>query len=630
MKKETEMLFNGITNIDDDLIESAQIRHESARRPIRFMPWAAGAAAVCVCAAAVGVFMLNSGTPEIDVEKTPVTESSTIGTETDAPHTGTSTSALSDFHPLTVTEPAETSISEELPTVTADTASESVPPETTPAENTTTVTATAGSSAPATETLTQPTETTSKTSDTTTSEATTSENTTVSVTETTAVTERNIPQTSVNDLTYLSAPDDDAAVLSEPSYPYFPPYPDESVYTNDDEYEEVWSEWATVKNTLRKQPAGYKNGTEPFFRNSIRTFLGTAENENKVYSPLSLFMALGMSAEISGGYTRQQFLDVLGQDSIEDLRSHAKSIWEANYSDDGAAKCILASSVWLSNGIDYAAETVGSISGNYYSSVYSGIPGTEEYDKLLRDWLNKQTDGLLEEYASDVQLDPATVIALASTVNYSGKWRDKFNKEQTKKRSFCTPDGYIGCNFMNTERDMFVYGGEHFTAISMELEENGYMRLILPDDGYTPESLLNDEDAISFVTAERLDTITQQKFMTVALSVPKFDVSQRFDLTDGMKKLGITDAFDASVSDFEPLTDTDIDLSIGSASQAARVMIDEDGCKAAAFTIISYDGALDFEELDRIELVFDKPFIFEIMSETGLPLFVGIVNNPAQ
>ena len=117
--------------------------------------------------------------------------------------------------------------------------------------------------------------------------------------------------------------------------------------------------------------------------------------------------------------------------------------------------------------------------------------------------------------------------------------------------------------------------------------------------------------------------------LTVALSVPKFDISQRFDLTEGMRKLGITDAFDVSVSDFEPLTDTGAEISIGSAVQAARVTIDEDGCKAAAFTLISYDGALDFEELDRIELVFDKPFIFEIMSETGLPLFVGIVNNPA-
>ncbi len=626
MSKETEKLFNGITGIDDDLIEAAQIRHENARRPIRFMPWAAGgAAAVCVCAAAVAVFVMNPAAPKISVDEPQSTTSLTSVTETDVPYTASPTSASLSFSSAAVTPksssiPHDTS-TPDLPAVTADTTVMTAPPQTITTADTMTETDLFVSELPVTLTENEEVIISSSAIPATTS---------VTTKETTSETTRKIPQTSVNDLTYLAAPDDDAAVLSEPSYPYFPPYPDESVYTDDDEYEDVWSEWATVKNTLRKQAAGYKNGTEPFFKNSIRTFLDTAENKNKVYSPLSLFMALGMSAEISGGYTRQQFLDVLGQESIEDLRSHAKSIWEANYSDDGAAKCILASSVWLSNGIDYAAETVGSISGNYYSSVYSGIPGTEEYDKLLRDWLNKQTDGLLEEYASDVQLDPATVIALASTVNYSGKWRDKFNKELTKKRSFRTPDGYIGCYFMNTERDMFVYGGDHFTAISMQLEENGNMRLILPDDGFTPEALLNDEDTLSFIMKERLDYAEHAKFMTVALSVPKFDVSQQFDLTDGMKKLGITDAFDASVSDFEPLTDTDIDLSIGSASQAARVMIDEDGCKAAAFTIISYDGALDFDELDRIELVFDKPFLFEIMSETGLPLFVGIVNNPAQ
>ncbi len=34
--------------------------------------------------------------------------------------------------------------------------------------------------------------------------------------------------------------------------------------------------------------------------------------------------------------------------------------------------------------------------------------------------------------------------------------------------------------------------------------------------------------------------------------------------------------------------------------------------------------------IDHVEFTLDRPFIFEIMSETGLPLFVGIVNNPVQ
>ena len=45
-------------------------------------------------------------------------------------------------------------------------------------------------------------------------------------------------------------------------------------------------------------------------------------------------MALGMSAEITDGNSRQQILDVLHQKDIDTLRSHSRSIWQANYMDD--------------------------------------------------------------------------------------------------------------------------------------------------------------------------------------------------------------------------------------------------------------------------------------------------------
>lgn len=621
MSKETEKLYKGITEIDEDMIEDAQDRYNSCKKPLRFIPWAGAAAAVCVCAA-VGVFVLNGGLPSgdnipvataVSTSETSVTEVSTLETTASLPEVVTTSP--------TDTEPNETSISEQSP-ITADTTSESAPEETEPAiitvitEQTTsdTVTETAISSSSVSETTKE----------------TTAETTAEITSETTPVTERKEPQISVNELTYLAAPDDAAAVLTEPVYPYIPPYPDEDVYTDYDEYDAVYEAWENAKYKLRNQPEGYTNGTDSFFRNSIREILSDGGSENKVFSPLSMFMALGMSAEISGGYTRQQFLDVLGQDSIEDLRSHAKSIWEANYSDDGAAKCILASSVWLNNCINYAQETIGNISDCYYSSVYSGIPGTEEYDRMIQEWLNSQTDGMLNEQCSDVQLDPSMYIALASTVNYSGKWRDHFSKNNTKMRSFQTPNGFIGCDFMNTDKDMFVSYTDKFTAVSLSLEENGSMRLILPDKGINPEDLLSDSVAIEYMMLKNTFYFKNNKYLSVSLSVPKFDVSQQFDLTDGMKKLGITDAFDPNVSDFEPLTDDSTDISIGTATQAARVMIDEDGCKAAAFTLISYDADMAIETEEHIDLIYDRPFIFEIMSATGLPLFVGIVNNPTE
>lgn len=416
---------------------------------------------------------------------------------------------------------------------------------------------------------------------------------------------------------YNNHPATNKMVLAAAAYPAIPQYPSEDDDTD-------YTEWLEAMKALRNQPTGYKDGFDTFFTNSTRTFLSDAGTENRVYSPLSLYMALGMSAEITDGNTRQQILDVLAQDDIDTLRSHSKSIWQANYVDDGMAKCVLATSLWTNKKIRYDKKTVNFIAENYYSSVFTGDPSSDKYNKLMQDWINEQTDGMLTDYVSDITMSPEMVLTLASTVNYAGKWRNKFDAELTKSDTFHTPNGDIQCDFMNAERDILYFWGDKFASISMWLENNGQMRLILPDEGVSPEELINDDEAIGYMMSR--GDYANSKFVTVNMSVPKFDVSSNIDLKDGLGELGITDLFDSTKSDFSPLTKSADGIALSSAEQDTRVIIDEEGCKAAALTVMLYAGAAIPE--DRVDFVLDRPFIFEIMSETGLPLFVGIVNNP--
>ena len=411
-------------------------------------------------------------------------------------------------------------------------------------------------------------------------------------------------------------------LLAAAVYPEMPAYPE-----NDYDAYEAW--WA-AKSALRDQPDGYKDGFDVFFSDSTRAFLSDAGTENMIYSPLSLYMALGMSAEITDGNTRQQILDVLKQSDIDTLRSHSRSIWQANYADDGMAKCVLATSLWTNNNIAYDQDTVDLLAKNYYSSVFTGVPGSDEYNGLLQAWLNEQTDGLLTDYVSDIKMDPEMVLTLASTVNYSGKWNYKFSKENTETGTFHSPDGDVQCSFMNEERDTTYFWGDKFASISMSLESNGQMRLILPDEGVSAEDLINDDEAIGYMIDSKrsAEIYPNSKFVTVNISIPKFDVSSDIDLRDGLVKLGITDLFDPAKSDFSPLTESADSIALSRAEQDTRVMIDEEGCKAASLTIMDYSGAAMPE--DQVDFVLDRPFIFEIVSETGLPLFVGIVNDPVQ
>lgn len=411
--------------------------------------------------------------------------------------------------------------------------------------------------------------------------------------------------------------DDKAYPLAMPVYPDMPEYPLEGDA-------EGYDAWRESIQSLREHPMGYGYGFDSFFTESSKVFLAGAENENIVYSPLSLYMALGMSAEICDGNSRQQILEVLAQDNIEALRENARAVWRANYMDDGMAKCVLATSLWTNNNCAYNQSIIDTLAGNYYSSIYTGDPAEESYNKLMQDWLNEQTDGLLSEYVSDIRMDPQMILTIASTVNYSGKWTDEFSDKNTRESMFYSPQGDVKCEFLNAQRNTAYYWGDKFSAIELSLENNGEMRIILPDEGVSPQELLSDEQVLEYIT--KYNGYENYKFVSVNMSVPKFDVSSEIDLKDGLSQLGITDIFDSEKADFSPLSENLGNVALSKAQHDSRVMIDEEGCKASALTALQFAGSAMPE--DEVDFVVDRPFIFEIVSETGLPLFIGIVNNP--
>jgi serpin B len=149
------------------------------------------------------------------------------------------------------------------------------------------------------------------------------------------------------------------------------------------------------------------------------------------------------------------------------------------------------------------------------------------------------------------------------------------------------------------------------------------MWLILPDEGVPPEELLNDEK----VAALYLGGETKYKQVMLNLSVPKFDVSSDIDLIGQLQTLGVTDVFQPGAADFSPMTEQPDGLAVTEAKHAARVMIDEKGCLAAAYTVILTEGAAMPPD-EEADLILDRPFLFVLTAKDGSVLFMGIVNDP--
>ena len=416
-----------------------------------------------------------------------------------------------------------------------------------------------------------------------------------------------------------------ACALVTSEYPVMEQIPEESKYENYEEYDKARDDWWESRRANKPESKEYQDGLQEFCTKTVQEFLAGEDEQNKVYSPLNVYLALGMLAELTDNESRTQILDLLNVDTIEALREKVTKLWNASYYDDGILTSRLASSLWLNEKVNFVPETLKTLAEVYYASSYQGKMGSAEFDAALQGWLNEQTGGLLEEQASGVKMTPETILALATTIYYKGKWSDAFYEGATEKGIFHAPSGDITCDFMHQSETHFVYSGETFTAIAKSFLYGGNMYLILPDEDVSVKQLLLEKEVMDFIFAG--NEWEHKLLLKVNLSMPKFDVASDMSLIDGLKKLGVTNVFDAETSDFTPMTTDTEDIFVSKVSHAARVKVDEEGCEAAAYTVIMMENTSMFLG-DEVDFILDRPFLFVITGTDGLPLFVGVVNQP--
>ena len=412
-------------------------------------------------------------------------------------------------------------------------------------------------------------------------------------------------------------------LVEHATYPKMAKYP--SSDRGSDAFKDEYKKWSDDKKDRLKYLGSWE-GLDEFYLSTVSEFLSDTNGKNAVYSPVNVYMALAMLAETTDKNSRAQILSLLGADSIDALRDKAHSIWNASYSDDGAVTSIIANSVWLDSELDPNDETLKLLAKKYYASTFSGEMGSDELNKALREWINEQTGGLLEDMTDGIELDENTILTLASTVYFQAKWANEFQIVNTEENIFHSPNGDVLVDFMR-RTDMYgkYYFGGKFSATSKSLEGSGNMYFILPDEDVTVDELLHDTEALNFIASN--GNWENKKTIKVNLSVPKFDVSSNTDLAKGLKALGVTDCFDKKAASFAPLISVDGESWVSSVEHGVRVAIDEKGVTAAAYTVIPVcgDAAPPIEEVD---FVLDRPFVFVITGSDGIPMFVGVVNQP--
>lgn len=369
-----------------------------------------------------------------------------------------------------------------------------------------------------------------------------------------------------------------------------------------------------------------ENPAEKDFIENLRQFGVTTGSDilsqgegNCLYSPVSLYYALAMSAEGSNGKTREEFSDFLGMDCTEDFAASCGQLYRRMYCDEEGRVLRIANSVWMKKGYPFLQTYQEQMKENYYASLYTVDFAAKETSEQMGKWISEQTGGLLGDNYST---DPTAVMAILNTVWLKDAWQDKFSGSMTEKDVFVRADGEeVECSFMHRTEHNSVWMGDGWIRARMQLSELGNVFFVLPTEEGKLQELLENADQL-----EEAMYGAERQMAEIHWSVPKLKAECTLALTDYLsKKLG--SAFGAG-ADFSAMTPNGILIS--SVKQKLCVEWDEEGVEAAAYTEVYKNESAMVPPKDPliVEMDLNRPFLYGIETWDGVSLFIGVCQDP--
>lgn len=359
----------------------------------------------------------------------------------------------------------------------------------------------------------------------------------------------------------------------------------------------------------------------------LMQYAAAQEAENPVLSPLSAYLCLAMLMPGANENTKAEFEKILGAD-WDYVSALAADIAAQLEKTGGSTKLDLANSIWTDD--DKAVieeEWLKTVKAYFGPDIYSADLPSDGALKAINKWVNDKTNGMIPKLHDD-NYDKDTIMVLLNALYMKADWAHKFEGQDTYDREFTKADGStVTVPFMNM-----------FEAYESYIKTEDAEGIMLPyDDGRLAFIALKPDDgdarkyAAGFTGAKLKEAIAAAKADTfVTVNMPKFDTEYSVYLTDALKAMGMTDAFDPFLADLTGAgRGVDGPLYISYVFQRVKVDVNEEGTEAAAVTEIATAERCALPADEPIVLTFDKPFVYAIVdTETGVPLFAGVMENP--
>lgn len=357
---------------------------------------------------------------------------------------------------------------------------------------------------------------------------------------------------------------------------------------------------------------------------ALRLYGEVKKEKNTLISPLSVMLALAMTANGADGATLEGMEKALGGIKIDKLNAYLKSYVDSLPSGD-SFKISIANSIWFRKDAFEPSEDFLQKVCDFYSPDIYGAPFDSSTVNAINSWVNGKTDGMIKKMLEEI--DYESVMFLINAICFDCKWESKFNPTDTQKNAlFRGSEGTVSCDLMTSKENTYIKG-EGVTGFIKKYRGGKYaFAAFLPDD-----SSVTPDEWLAGMSGDRLVSLLESSTNGRLLCrMPKFGYEYACNMNDALKTLGMEEAFDSHNARFISLGKNIRDGSnvcIGKVTHKTFIKLDEEGTKAAAATMVDMT-AESAEMPPEIQIILDRPFAYAIIdTETNLPIFIGTVNT---
>lgn len=356
---------------------------------------------------------------------------------------------------------------------------------------------------------------------------------------------------------------------------------------------------------------------------SLALFKELATDENPVFSPVPVYLSLALLSNGAEDDASREILDTLNVADLtdEEFNAYYHELMNVLEVETEGTVLNISNSIWHDQEFEANADFLQLNKTYYDTDTFKLDFNNKKAPTEMNNWISNATNGKIKKMVEEIGAD--TVMYLFSTIYFDGKWETPFEQEATYESEFLVDGEILDVDKMTGRFDIEHIITEAEEGIILPYEDGQYSFVALMSNReQTVREYLNSFDQVK--VTELFNAIEKDE---VDILLPKFEVNFENKLTDTLPDMGIKEIFNAETNSLSKMGKASGNLYVSEMAQKTFIEVNELGTEAAS-AVSSTITMMSMPE-PKPMIDFNRPFIYSIIdNSTGLPVFLGIMDNP--